>query len=161
MAAPVIKDAITIVLEYPYPRSLVWRALTDPRLLSQWFMTADFEATEGAAFTFHDKPFPCWGGTVDGKVLEVDRPHRLVLSWQEAPDAPCSRVTFTLEETGDGTRLIFRHADIPCNALPLNSKYTRTLKAIGWRRILGKRLLAVLEHVQKHGFDVSVPASAD
>ncbi len=57
-------------------------------------------------------------GTVDtlGKVVEIDPPRRLVITWafarHEGDDANTSRVTFELTELGPDTRLSVTHADL-------------------------------------------------
>lgn len=51
-----------------------------------------------------------------GKVVEVSRPSRLVITWanasQAADPAACSRVTFTIEEYNDMVRLTVSHDDL-------------------------------------------------
>jgi uncharacterized protein YndB with AHSA1/START domain len=57
------------------------------------------------------------GAAIRGEFLEVVRPHRVVVSWglagsDEFPPGR-SRVTFTLTETADGTRVDLLHSDLP------------------------------------------------
>ena len=57
------------------------------------------------------------GAPIRGRYLEVDRPHRVVVSWgvagsEEFPSGT-SRVTFSLTPTIDGTLVELLHADLP------------------------------------------------
>ena len=57
------------------------------------------------------------GAAIRGRYLEVDRPHRVVVSWGMAGSdefpAGTSRVTFSLTATATGTRLDLLHVDLP------------------------------------------------
>lgn len=57
------------------------------------------------------------GHPIRGRYLEVERPHRVVVSWGVAgsPDLPpgASTVTFTLTPTARGTRVDLLHAGLP------------------------------------------------
>jgi uncharacterized protein YndB with AHSA1/START domain len=57
------------------------------------------------------------GSPIRGRYLEVDRPHRVVVSWglagsDEFP-AGASRVSFTLSAIDIGTRVDLVHSDLP------------------------------------------------
>ncbi|MEO5920271.1 MAG: SRPBCC domain-containing protein [Pseudolysinimonas sp.] len=57
------------------------------------------------------------GAPIRGRFLEVDRPHRVVVSWgmagsEEFP-AGSSRVTFSLTPIETGTRVELLHAELP------------------------------------------------
>ncbi|MEO1481363.1 MAG: SRPBCC domain-containing protein [Myxococcota bacterium] len=90
---------------FPHPREKVWRALTDPALLSRWLMENDFEAKVGHRFNFRTEPGPGFDGVVDCEVLEVEAPSRLVYSWKGGPIDTV--VTYELLETGTGTEMRF------------------------------------------------------
>lgn len=57
------------------------------------------------------------GYAIRGRYLEVDRPHRVVVSWGVAgsPDLPpgASTVEFTLTPTARGTRVELMHSGLP------------------------------------------------
>lgn len=89
---------VVVEREFPHPPERVWRALTQPELLSDWLMPNDFRAEPDRAFRFRAE----WGG-VDCKVLEVRPMHRLSYSWS-AFDVD-TIVTFTLRPTASGTHL--------------------------------------------------------
>jgi uncharacterized protein YndB with AHSA1/START domain len=108
-------DAIERTLELDHPVDRVWRAITDPTEIAQWFPneSATLEARPGGTGEF------VWN--IDGKeiraevhVLEVEPPHRFVWSWgHEATntDQPVTTVEFELSErAGGGTTLLVRES---------------------------------------------------
>jgi uncharacterized protein YndB with AHSA1/START domain len=83
----------------------VWRALTDPALLSEWLLPAfGLELVPGAAFKLKTQPHPGWDGTVDCRVLEVEPHRKLSYTWVVGMGLD-TVVTFTLAPTPAGTRL--------------------------------------------------------
>jgi uncharacterized protein YndB with AHSA1/START domain/DNA-binding transcriptional ArsR family regulator len=91
----------------------VWQAITDPAYTREYFFRSSVHSdwTVGAkvSYSYDD-------GTVvlDGEVLEVEPPHRLVTTfnaiWDDATRAdPPSRVTWLLEPVGEATRLTVTH----------------------------------------------------
>ena len=82
----------------------VWRALTDPALLSRWLMPTDFRAEVGAKFTFATRQ---WGKT-RCEVLDIEPGRLLRISWNNPPLD--TTVTWRLEPEAAGTRLIVEHA---------------------------------------------------
>lgn len=73
----------SIVVErlIPYSAEKIWRALTVPALVSEWFMQNDFAALEGHRFTFRATPVPGWSGVTNCVVLKVEAPRLLAYSW--------------------------------------------------------------------------------
>lgn len=57
------------------------------------------------------------GVLIRGRFIEIERPHRLVISWGQlgngALPPESSRVTFTLTAVDQGTRLELRHDNLP------------------------------------------------
>jgi uncharacterized protein YndB with AHSA1/START domain len=84
----------------------VWRALTDPELLSEWLLPViDLALEPGAAFRFKTQPYPGWDGTVNCRVLEIEAPRVLSYTWVVGDMFIDTVVTFTLTPTPSGTRL--------------------------------------------------------
>jgi uncharacterized protein YndB with AHSA1/START domain len=131
---------LTVERTYPHPPERVWRALTDPAALSRWLMPNDFRAEPGAVFHFRAAPRPGFDGTVVCRVVEVTPPHTLVYTWQGSSMRHPTLVRFTLQPLPGGTHLRLEHrgfegpADVAISLL-LGS---------GWRRLLRRRLPAVL-----------------
>ena len=83
------------------PPDEVWEALTDPERLEEWFANdVEFDLDRGGVFRWED------GEVRHAVVEEVEPERRLSIRWWD-PSAPEeSEVTFTLDETEDGTRLV-------------------------------------------------------
>ncbi|MDP9148451.1 MAG: SRPBCC domain-containing protein [Myxococcota bacterium] len=110
------------------PIDVVWRVVTDPRMLTRWLMDNDFEPRIGHRFTLRDPPTTTWRGWVDCEVLELDPPRRMVWSWDGGGDGETpTRVVFELRPEGPGTRFVLRHEG---DGLPAQR---RSLEG-GWRR---------------------------
>ena len=101
------------------PPETVFAFWTDPDRIARWMgRTVTFDARRGGAFRLD------YNGSdiASGEVLELDPPHRLVLSWGwEAAGDPTppgsSRVEVTLTEDGGGTLLRLRHSGLAAEAV--------------------------------------------
>ena len=97
-------ESIAFELDLHHPPEKVWRALTDPVLLTEWLLpVVDLKLERGAAFTFKTQPYPGWDGTVSCRILEIEPPRRLSYTW--AVPFLDTVVTFTLTPIASGTRL--------------------------------------------------------
>ena len=104
--APSQTEAIKFEFDLQHPAEKVWRALTDPALLAQWLLpVAGLELQPGAAFTFKTQPYPGWDGTVNCRMLEIERQRKLSYTWVVGDMGLDTVVTFTLTPTASGTRL--------------------------------------------------------
>ena len=95
-------------------RETVWSFLTEKEKLAQWFNPAEDDLADGADYalfaTADDGSVSkmCWG-----KVLEMDRPSRLVYTFTIKPlGGAMTTVTWMLEEAQGGTKLTLRHEGI-------------------------------------------------
>lgn len=134
--------AIVVEYDLPHPPAKVWRALTEPALVSAWLMENDLVAEVGKRFTFRSKPIGEWDGIVHCEVLEVDAPKRFVYSWRGGSGSSKldTRVTWTLEPTGAGTRLTLEHSGF----LPMNTMAFEAMSK-GWRGHLAERISRLLD----------------
>lgn len=104
--APSQTDSIAFELELNHSPEKVWRALTDPVLLSEWLLPAfDLKLDPGSAFTLKTQAYPPWDGTVNCRVVEVDVHKKLSYAWLVGAMGLDTIVTFTLTPTPSGTRL--------------------------------------------------------
>ena len=102
--APAQIETISFEFDLPHSPEKVWRALTDPELLTQWLLPAiGLELEPGAEFMFKTQPYPGWDGTVNCRFLEIEPQRKLSYTWT-VPFLD-TVVTFTLEPTATGTRL--------------------------------------------------------
>lgn len=98
-----------------HPREKVWRAITDPAHLEQWFPSAvSMELTEGAAMTFDFGE----GITMSGEITDLDPPRLFAYTWGE------DHLRWELHADGDGTLLEFVHT--------FDDQYGAASFASGW-----------------------------
>jgi uncharacterized protein YndB with AHSA1/START domain len=124
--------AITFELDLPHRPEKVWRALTEPALLSEWLLPVlDLRLEAGAAFTLAADPQPGWGGLVSCRFVEIETHRKLAYAW----DVPSLEtvVTFTLEPTASGTRL-----RIVQSGFKPDQKQNAAGARYGWRFMAGK-----------------------
>jgi uncharacterized protein YndB with AHSA1/START domain len=107
----VLVSEIRIVRDYPHPAEKVWRALTDPALITLWTSAGaggrpeGFTPVPGTRFRFVAKPKPGWNGIVDCEVLEADEPRLLRYSWADGNGGgDVTQVAYRLEPRAGGTR---------------------------------------------------------
>ncbi len=102
-AAPQEKS-LSLDFDLRHPPEKVWRALTDPVLLTEWLLPVfDLKLEPGASFTFKTQPHPGWDGAVSCRFVEIEPHKKLSYAWT-VPFLD-TVVTFTLMPTATGTRL--------------------------------------------------------
>ncbi len=105
--APSQSADVSLEFELPHPPEKVWRAITDPALVSEWLLpVAGLRLEPGAEFTFRTDPHPGWDGRVECRMLEVEPLRRLRYAWAVGGAMGLDTVvTFTLTPSATGTRL--------------------------------------------------------
>lgn len=91
-------QALVVEREFSQPPEKVWRALTEPHLISEWLMAGDIKPEVGHEFVFRSS----WG-TIDCRVTRVEPPTTLVYTWTSM--GLDSVVTWNLEPSPKGTML--------------------------------------------------------
>ena len=106
-------DAFTVrrTIHIDAPIDTVWRAITDPALISQWFGDAAFEAfAVGARGTLSWPDY----GVAPVRIEAIDEPHSISYRWADGAEypgvtdidtVPSTVFTFTLEAVAGGTQL--------------------------------------------------------
>lgn len=93
----------------PNPPAAVWRALTDPAELADWYMTrATVDGREGGTVDFVSGPSRLH---VTGRILTWDPPRVFEHEWKVAPrsELPSGEdaiIRWELKKDGDGTILL-------------------------------------------------------
>ena len=102
--APSQTESVSLEFDLSHAPKKVWRALTDPELLTQWLLPVfDHKLEVGAAFLLKTNPQPGWDGTVNCRFVEIDEQKKI--SWRWVVGDIDTVVTFTLTPTASGTRL--------------------------------------------------------
>ncbi|HEX4216297.1 MAG TPA: SRPBCC domain-containing protein [Candidatus Dormibacteraeota bacterium] len=145
-------SAIRIVREYPHPPEKVWRAVTEPELISLWTATGagahpvGFTPVAGNRFQFVARPRPGWNGVVDCEVVEVREPSLLRYSWIEG-DGDTTEVAYRIEAHDDGTRFTYEHTGFRGIGGALMARLLGRVR----RRMLTTGLPAVLDDLDDEG----------
>jgi uncharacterized protein YndB with AHSA1/START domain len=140
--APSQTESMAFDLDVPHAPAKVWRALTDPVLLSKWLLpVAELKLEPGAAFTFKTQPYPGWDGTVNCRILEIEAHRKLSYTWVVGDMDIETVVTFTLTPTVSGTRLSLVHSGFkPSNKQAFGGQ------RYGWK-MMGGKLVDMLARV--------------
>lgn len=87
------------------------------RIFNAWLDADEHALMTGQAATIEgDGAFTAYDGYISGRTLDTSPNSRIVQSWRstEFPDgAPDSRLEVLLEPEGEGTKVTFKHSDLP------------------------------------------------
>ena len=135
-------EAISFEFDLPHAPEKVWRALTDPVLLSEWLLPiVDFKLQTGAAFAFKTQPQPGWDGVVNCRIIDVEAQRKLSYTWVVGDNWLDTIVTFTLTPTESGTRL-----SLAQSGFKSDQKKNVAGARYGWKMMSGK-LTDLLERI--------------
>jgi uncharacterized protein YndB with AHSA1/START domain len=138
---------------YPFPPKDVWVALTDRHALAEWLMPNDFEPIVGRRFRFQIDPMPGSSAITECVVLECDPPKRLVYSWcplpkqPGVPPPPPSKVAWSLQPEGEGTRLVLEHS-----GLEIFAWWERFMLRFGWGTMVKRWIPKIIARVKDGRF---------
>jgi len=137
--APSQTESISFEFDLRHSPEKVWRALTDPVLLTEWLLpVAGFKLELGAAFTFKTQPYPGWDGTVNCRILESEAHRKLSYTWVVGDMVLDTVVTFTLTPTASGTRL-----SLVQSGFKPNQKQNFGGARYGWK-MMGEKLVDLI-----------------
>jgi uncharacterized protein YndB with AHSA1/START domain len=132
---------IQIEVELDHPAELTWRALTERRLLERWFMPADLEPQVRAAVRLRPRDLPGFDAAVEGEVVGVEAPYRLVMRWRA--EQLHTLVTWQVVPRAEGCRLVVtQEGFLGVRGTERQRDLSRT-----YRSLFGERLPAVLDAV--------------
>jgi uncharacterized protein YndB with AHSA1/START domain len=132
--APSQTGTLSLDFDLQHRPEKVWRALTDPVLLSEWLLpVVGFELAPGAAFTCKAPPQPGWDGTVSCQFVEIEAQKKLSYTWRVGDIDTV--VTFTLTPTPSGTRL-----SLVQSGFRPDQKQNLGGARYGWKMMTGKLL---------------------
>jgi uncharacterized protein YndB with AHSA1/START domain len=119
----------------------VWRALTEPELLTEWLLpVVNLRLERGAAFTLQAPTKPGWDGTVDCRFVEIEANRKLSYTWVVG-DFIDTVVTFTLTPDASGTRL-----SLVQSGFRPDQKQNSGGARYGWK-LMGARLVDLLARI--------------
>jgi uncharacterized protein YndB with AHSA1/START domain len=95
------RPTVRIEREYPHPIEKVWRAVTTPEHLGEWFPSpVELDLRPGGEIRF--RAFEGGPGAT-GSIEVVEAPRRLTFTWG------ADRLTFELAANGDSTKFVLTH----------------------------------------------------
>jgi len=114
------RPTVRVERRYPHPIDKVWRAVTMPEHLGQWFPSpVEVDLRPGGTMRF--RAFEGQKGAT-GTVEAVEEPRRLTFTWG------ADRLTFELMPDGDGTLFALTHS--------FDDRYGAASFAAGWETCL-------------------------
>lgn len=141
------REFLRFEFELPHPPGRIWRALTEPELLSEWLLpVAELIPEAGASFLFRAPAQPGWDGLVACRFIEIDRERKLSYRWVVGDLDTV--VTFTLEPTPEGTRLTLVQ-----EGFRPDQKQNLGGARYGWR-MMGDRLVHLLDSIEQTNHSV-------
>ncbi len=150
-------DRFVYVTYIRAPQQKVWDALQNPEFTKQfWFGNRAGGAWQGVGSPWRILKSD-GSPSVSGRILELDPPHRVVLSWQndyrpELTAEGLTQVTFELEAKGDTVKLTVVHDMGRAGSKGLG------MYSAGWPMVLSN-LKSLLETGEVPGTDAFIPAA--
>lgn len=133
-------SSMTLVRRIAASPDAVFELLSTAEGIARWWgpddgpvLLSEFDTRVGGRFRLRFRTRSGSEHEVQGEVLELVRPSRLVLSWNwlENEGEPASRIEMTLRAVDDGSELVFTHALLPDEATARGHEK-------GWSGSLGK-----------------------
>ncbi len=117
--ADVTTGSVVATVDIAAPAARVFRAMSDPRELVQWWGSAetyrahrwDADFRVGGTWRVEGRSASGEPYCVHGEFLEIVAPRKIVQTWSYDwdGDQPATKLTYLLEDIPGGTRVIVRH----------------------------------------------------
>jgi uncharacterized protein YndB with AHSA1/START domain len=135
---PVTTQPYRTSVDIAAPPEAVYPYFTRPEAIVTWMGDyAILDAVAGGVFSLDINGVP-----VRGRYLELDPPHRLLVSWGHAGSTllppGASTLEITLTAIPDGTRVSIEHRDLPPEEAAQH--------AVGWAHFLSRLAIAAIGH---------------
>ena len=105
-----MQDIISKEKYFEHSIERVWKAISDGKELSTWFIEADFKAEKGYSYTFKaSEEHDCVNIT---GIVKTASPYTLIYTWKVQDTNIDTTVKWVLEEVEGGTRLVLEHSGI-------------------------------------------------
>jgi uncharacterized protein YndB with AHSA1/START domain len=132
---------ISLDVDLPHPPERIWRALTDRRLLDEWFMQSDMEPREGATFRAFPLGIAGFTGPFEIDLIEVAAPRRIRLRMRG--EQLHADMTWDIEPQEQGSRLRVSQSGF----LGVNGTLRRRELRRSYHRLFAEALPAILERI--------------
>jgi uncharacterized protein YndB with AHSA1/START domain len=138
-----MNEPLIIECKYNAPASVVWKAITDPEQMKQWYFDMEeFQPVVGFEFTFtgenEGRVFVHWC-----KIIEVVPGKKLKHTWTYQDYEGMSYVTFELSPEGHKTHLRLTHEGL--ETFPDKPDFARNNFKEGWTMLMGTLLKNFVE----------------
>jgi uncharacterized protein YndB with AHSA1/START domain len=133
-------NAVVLSQTFEAAPEQVWEALTSAERLARWFGTARGEVVPGGRYALPEME-------TEGRLVEVDPPHRLVLTWEYGKSSSDLELLLATAEEGGGTTFTLRHT-VPADAHW--ATFGPGATGCGW----DGALLGLAEHLRDPGADL-------
>jgi uncharacterized protein YndB with AHSA1/START domain len=132
-------ETLAFQIDLPHGPAKIWRALTEPALLSEWLLPViGIDLIPDGALTLQAPAFPEWDGKVHCRFIEIEAARKLSYRWVVGEMELDTIVTFTLEPSAAGTRLL-----ITQSGFRPHQKKNFGGARYGWQ-LMGEKLIALL-----------------
>lgn len=138
---------ISLTVDLPYPIEKVWKAITEPELMSQWLMPTDFQPEVNHEFTFKGTPNKFWRGWTACKVIAVKPMEQVQFTWQNSEKQTPTLITYTLTKTSTGTTIQATNEGFDNTYGPFAGLFYRQMIKAGMKQEFSKKLPAVLSKI--------------
>ena len=139
--ADVTEGRILATVDIMVPPERVFTALSDGTEIARWWgsptlyttdrWTTDFRV--GGRWRAEGKGADGTPFFVEGEILEIERPWRIVQTWEPGYDPGLkTRLTFQLSAIDGGTRLVVRHEGFGANAGSCEGHSNGWIRVLGW-----------------------------